>query len=224
MKKICVLGVPLGLVIASGVALADVTVTFQLAEPTDSFGQELTVGALGFLAASTQDDVFGEGADLMNSGLSVGNFYGDDVILGVFEVEELGGAGSGIFGFNGLVTYGPSDYANLDEDDRFQFYWFPDVTTIGTTLLGGESYGSYRSDSITSGSTIAFFAPADGTTNNLFVNSESVGGDVQNALLQANQVVPEPTSASLLVMAAAGALAARRRPRSRDCLAALRLG
>lgn len=167
-------------------------------------------GKIGLLVAD-------EGAvpGLVNAGgttLSLGSYLGggsDDRIIGITtSVADVGGTGfSGFQDLFASITYD----GNFGAGDKLYLLWFPTISSIGSVLGGDVSYGVYRSDAVNlaSGSDIAFIAPPDGSTNNLFAFASSIvaGSGVTKSDFTAKfttVAVPEPGAAALLLFAATG--------------------
>jgi hypothetical protein len=101
--------------------------------------------------------------------------------------------------------------------DALYIVWFPTMTTPGVTVSSGTSYGVFRTDTPDSLGTMAWTAPADGTTQSLFSLDNSLGGNpaISNSAFTANfTAVPEPATVGLFGVAALGVILLRRRFRA----------
>lgn len=166
---------------------------------------------------------------LVNAGgttLSVGSYLGgnsDDRIIAITtSVANVGG--TGFSGFQDLFAS-----INYDGDfgagDKLYLLWFPTITAIDSFIDGAVSYGVYRSDAVNlaSGSDIAFVAPADGSTSNLFAFDSSIvsGSGVSKGDFTAKYLTnPVPEPAVLALLGLAGFAWLFRRGRTRGMAAA----
>jgi len=177
------------------VSQANVNLEVQLLDLFQSNGTLITAGSKGILVASTTDSVFGQSDALLGLNLTVGSiFAGDDVVVGVMSASALdtnrGFADSVVVPYSG----------NLGEGDKLAFYWFPDIS--GSTVVGGSSYGFYRSDSIDSGAggTVAFIAPATGSALTLAYYDTANGGMATKPEFTASLTVPVPEPSTYALM------------------------
>ena len=163
-------------------------------------------GGTMVLIADTDGDGFG---DLTQATASwVGD--PDDVAVGRWEANGfyLGGAGNSFdavpFDLAGGVTAG----------DDLLLVWYDTPYSAGAVGPGDlVNFGTFRSDSILSGSDIAWVVPADGSTFSLNFATVSAGGESLDSAGYATQTtVPEPVSMSLLAIG--GGLLLRRRRRT----------
>lgn len=204
MKQFSILS--LAVLAFSGVATASVTIDFDISPVYQAGGaQQVAAGSIGVLVADTGGGGFASGSALIGATLSNGSLLGGDQILRVFQASDLD-IGAGVsMGFNDSIglTYG----GGLAAGTALAFYWFPTVSELGATLVGGESYGFYRSDIVESGSDMAFALPAD--TGGAYTLSVSGIGNS----LQANSVagVPEPGRVVLALLGLLGLSLRRRR-------------
>lgn len=214
MKKLAFLS----LIVFASVAQASVTLNFDFGPAYTAGGAGMVnTGSLGVLVADTSGSGFAQGASLIGSTLSTGSTLGGNRILGVMNASEITG---GIFGFSSPVSV--SDFTGLTTGTAtglggtpLMFYWFPSISSSGTTLGGGESYGSFRSNTIDagSGSDISFNLPSDGGTYSLAAYDTTLGGGYASSLFQANSVagVPEPGRLMLALIGLSGLFLRRRR-------------
>ena len=135
--------------------------------------------------------------DLLGRDLLAGEFFGvDDLVLDVFDSQDLGG---GLFGINSDASYALG--GGVDENDRIGVYWFDPVPS--DPIAAGQTGGFYRTDATdpNNGGDWSFFIPADNTNKNIFEFSDTVNGSssVPNSAFTANDfvVIPEPGSAGL---------------------------
>lgn len=191
-----------------GVDMGDFFNALELPAPITSYAVLVAdTGSNGFLgsytsAADADFSIFSGTSLTIGSSISGA---GDDQIIGVFRMQDFGGA-SGIQGsLSGINVVSGSLAAN----QQLAVYWFPTVTT--TSIAGTLSeYGFYRSDTVDASSDIAFVMPGDGANVNLYAfnfdgGSVPVGGFVAVA-------VPEPsTYAAIFGALALGFVAHRRR-------------
>ncbi len=215
MKKLAFLV----LVVFASMAQASVTLNFDFGPAYTSGGAGMVNnGSLGVLVADTSGSGFAQGASLIGSTLSAGATLGGNRILGVMNASDI--SGGGIFGFSSTVSV--SDFTGLTTGTAtgfggtpLMFYWFPSVNSAGTTLAGGEAYGSFRSDTIDGGSSsdISFNLPSDGGTYSLAAYDTTLGGGYASSLFQANSVagVPEPGRLMLALIGLSGLFLRRRR-------------
>lgn len=202
-------------------AQATITLTADYGALFQFNGSQIPVGSLGILVADT--GVSSGIVDPVNTVLSQGNFLGgssDDLILGVFSsinLTPIGGTNVG-FQFELEATYS----GNFNAGDKLYLLWFPTISTLGSTVGAGVSYGAYRSDTpnLPSGATPvtgAFIAPADGSLVNISAlfngpNDIAPGSPVTQADFTANlTTVPEPSAVALFGIAALSITLFRRR-------------
>lgn len=162
---------------------ASVTINFTAGDLRDFDGSNLvSSGALVVIGVSTLDGSFATPSP-------TGFFSGDDVEIYRGNVSPDGQFTGSLSG----VNY--SSIANWTAGDPLAIYWYPTLTTASTAPEVGVSYGTFRTDSVQSGSEIAWISPSDGTTSALSFVTASLGGDNPDALGYAsNLVVPEPST------------------------------
>lgn len=199
-------------------AQASVTINFDFGPAYTAGGASMVNnGALGVLVANTSGSGFAQGASLIGSTLTAGGSLGGNRILDVFGAKDIS---SGTFGYSSAISV--SDFTGITNGNatgaggtELMFYWFPSITTAGSTLAGGESYGSFRSSTIDagSGSQISFNMPADGGAYALAAYDTTLGGGYASSLFQANSVagVPEPGRVMLALLGLLGLTLRRRR-------------
>ncbi len=218
MKKILTAAL-LGLTLGASSALATVNLSLYGGNLRDGSGTTLSDGSLLVLVASTTDSIFS--SPLPDTVLSIDSLFGgtgDDQIVGLFSVSEANSGLAGGYGSQLIINYS----GNLNAGDQLQLYWFPTLTTSSTSLGSYTPYGAYRTDSIASGSDIAWTLPSDGSTVtlNFFTASSGIGTESDafgNATLS---TIPEPaTTVALLGGAAALFVAHRRRQTRKQVLA-----
>lgn len=214
MKKLAFLS----LIVFASMAQASVTLNFDFGPAYTAGGAGMVNnGSVGVLVADTSGSGFAQGASLIGSTLTAGGTLGGNRILGVMNATEISG---GIFGFSSTVNV--SDFTGLTTGTAtglggtpLMFYWFPSINSAGSTLAGGESYGSFRSDTIDGGSSsdISFNLPADGGAYSLAAYDTTLGGGYASSLFQANSVagVPEPGRVMLALLGLLGLTLRRRR-------------
>lgn len=182
---------------------------------------QINAGIVGILVAdeSTKLGI----ANPYNTVLNVGNYLGgnsDDRIIGIFKsIAGVTGHGAGFQVDLTNLSYS----GNFNAGDQLYLLWFPTITTIGSTVNAGQTYGVYTSTSITpnsaSGATMSWFSPADGSSNTLsaYLNSIYSGSGVTTADFTANKIaaVPEPSIYGLFGIGAIGIFLLRGRYRAR---------
>jgi hypothetical protein len=221
MKLFRILSV--GIFLGAGLltAKADFSLNTEYAALFKSDGTtEIGAGWIGIIVA---DEGTAAGIiDPYNTVLSVGNYLGgssDDRIIGLTtSVSNV--AGTGFSGFQQNYT-GLTYSGNFDAGDNLYLLWFPTISTAGSTVGAGVSYGVYRSSTANtaSGADIGFVAPSDGFAYNMsaYLNSIAGGGGVTAADFTASQItaVPEPSLYGLLGVGAIGLVLFRARNRRR---------
>jgi hypothetical protein len=151
--------------------------------------------------------------------LTLGSYLGgtsDDRIVGITSsIASVAGFGSG-FQDNFSISY----TGNLGSGDKLYLLWFPTLTTMGSTVGSGISYGLYRSDVVNtaSGSDISFALPAGPTFNGSlagYLDSIAPGSGITTNDFTANYTtaVPEPSTIAVLQVAALVVLMFRRKLR-----------
>jgi len=229
-------------------AFADTsTLSFSLGVIRDRSGNPVAAdtslgsnnGTVGILVASASGN-FSGGTDLLGSTLSAGNALGsgDNKIVSTFHAQ--------LVPFNPTVnpqtdTLFASSDITIDttvyaSGTKLQVYWFPGITTDGTTLSAASLlplsaanlfyYGAYRNDAVDVYSTIGFFVPTANssdtiniydTTAMLALLGDATGGLTTQTNLTALQTiaVPEPSTVAALLLGGGclmtGALARRRK-------------
>jgi hypothetical protein len=184
---------------------ATITVTFGPLR--DLGGTIATSSFVWMLVVDTDRDGF--------SDPTPGDFVGgssDDLVV----FKDVNGRSDGAIVAVSAVP-NPADVAGLDSDDPFRVVWFPAESSVGAgssgaELVGGEAFGSFRTDAATDGGTNGFLYPGDGNSINVNALTSELGGATSAALLTAGGTVliPEP-STSLLVGLAFGFLFVRRK-------------
>lgn len=197
---------------------ATITISAEYATIFQDNGSPIQSGRIGLLVADL--GAIPGIVDPFGTTLTTGNFLGggsDDLIIGTFQslsnVANTGGSGFQIQ-LSG-ITYG----GDFGAGDKLYLLWFPTLTTIGSTVSSGVSYGVYRSDvpNVASGATAVtggFIAPADGSFINMsaYIGSIAPGSPVTQADFTANlTTVPEPSAVALFGVAALSMTLFRRR-------------
>ena len=181
-----------------GSASASVSISFTAGMIRGADGLPVDLNTVGVLVADTAHDGFGTAETLPGSTLLVNSSLGgaDNIILQVFQAEDLGG---GLIGFNGNVNY--TDVTLVSPGTPLAFFWFPTIKSAGETISKSVSvgYGVYRTDSIdiASGAGIAFSAPPDGSNSALavFDNLTVDGALATVANLTTSKVTTAPDAA-----------------------------
>jgi hypothetical protein len=125
-------------------------------------------------------------------------------------VSQLNSGISGGYGSMLNINYS----GNLTSGDALQLYWFPSLTLNSTSFGSYTPYGTYRTDTISSSSDIAWTLPSDGATVtlNFFTSSTGVDGAVADSFGNASlSTVPEPVTTVALLGGAAGLFVMHRR-------------
>lgn len=151
------------------------TVTINLAGGvlSNAAGTAMPNGGLVLLVASTTDATFT--APPSTASTAVGSVIaGDDIIIGSATIDSAAAAIAG--GFTKPINITLS--GSLNANDPLQLYWFPTLTSSSTTIGQSVAYGSFRTDSVASGSDIAWVLPADGATATLKILTTTAGGSV----------------------------------------------
>lgn len=208
------------LIVSSSALKASVTINFEFSSAyTASGASQVAPGTIGVLVANTGTG-FSSGEALIGSTLSVGSNLGTSKILAVMNAFDfnfgntpltMGFSDSILLSdFTGLTLGTNSNTAGTD----LAFYWFPGLTSSGSVIAEGQSYGYYRTDlvDLNSGADMSFNMPQDGFTFTLaassLVNPESS--------FQANSTagvagIPEPSRMILALVGFAGLMLRRRR-------------
>lgn len=213
MKKRKLLGL---LFIAAVSMTARATVTLQVFggpffEPDGT--TLVSENSIGILVADTTGNGFLTIESLAGFDLTVGDYWGDDLVMGVFGAASDSTIGDTLSG----LTYS----GNFGEGDAIGFYWFPELFSVGGTITGTTSWGFYRTNLIdgNSGADMAFYMPTDGTDGTLaFFHSGFASGAIASiadfTATSGASAVPEPgTSAALMGVVMLGFVAARRKRR-----------
>lgn len=203
----------------AGFASAELTIQLDMARLYTAGGSsQVADGTIGVLVANTSGGGFGQGASLVGAELSAGQLLGGNRILGTLQAFDVSDAGD--FGFGQPVTV--SDFtgmtfgsSNGSGGTELAVYWFPGITTAGSIVSEGQSYGYFRSDTvdIDAGSNISFNLPADGGNYSLVAYETDLGGSFDAANFQANSVagIPEPSRMILAMLGFVGLMFRRRR-------------
>jgi hypothetical protein len=198
---------------------SDVTINYWLQDFTiGASTNKITNGSLLFISHGT-NNVFNSG-----SGWSSGTssfILGDDSFLALVPIVngKADGALANLAAPAG-TSYGTTQFSILFINDI-------SLQSNGSLLAGftfgsgagstSYDYGTFRSSTIDrwggeGDGYIAYQMPADGALVSFYSVSADQGGDIPAALntTSAFSIVPEPTSASLLMIGAAGLIALRR--------------
>jgi hypothetical protein len=191
---------------------SSVTLGGQYATLFESNGSTpIPVNSIGLLVADTNNDGL---ADPFGLTLSPNQTFGvDNLVIGVYQALDFG------VGVNTGIDIGGTTYSYsgpFAAGDDLWLMWFPSLSTAGSVVGGGVSYGQYRSDSVNtfSGADIAFVAPPDGNNSNMsaFLDSIVGGGGITPTDFTASQTtVPEPNTWLLTAVGLTLALTLRRR-------------
>jgi hypothetical protein len=197
---------------------AGVTLNYDL--QTFTAGLNNLTGTL-LLISHGVDNLFNSNGGWSNGTKSF--LLGDDALIAAVGISDgvasgalnniLAPAGSayGTTRFTGLfvggLTSSQINYSNAQLSGALTF------AATGTSY----NWGSYRSDSIEAyggdaTGKIAWIIPADGNTVDFWAASASAGGDIVAALNTTSTltVIPEPSTASLMMIGAVGLVALRR--------------
>ena len=181
----------------SGSAMATVTFFYELAWTPGG----VAVGSTGIMVVDTAGDGFNStNASLLGESLAVGTTLGaDDYIIDSTTAVDFGG---GLTGFTSSVSTFTLGTGGVGAGDDMRIYWF-DSPLLGDPLVSGQTYGSFRTDTIDgpSNGNLGFEIPGDGNSNNIFAYSTSVvGGVLSDASFIANNdtIIPEPGTGVLL--------------------------
>jgi hypothetical protein len=194
--------------------VADVSLDVEMGDFFSADGTDAPIGTYAILVSDTGSDGFlgsytsaadadfsiFSGTSLTSGSILSGT--GNDEIIGVFQMADLGTGGSSFFSF--LTGIDISGSSSLSSGQNLAVYWFPTITNTSITGSVNE-YGFYRSDSVdtASGSDIAFVMPTDGAY---------IFAEFPDAASFTAVAVPEPsTYAALLGALALGFVAYRRR-------------
>lgn len=204
---------------------ASITINFGLGGVYTAGGSsQIAAGTIGVLVADTTGGGFAQGSDLIGSTLSVGSTFGTNGrVLGVLSAtSDL--FGSGIAGFEAAINISDPLLAGLtfgsattNTGSDLMFYWFPGITSAGSTITEGQSYGFFREDSKAaldgSFSDMSFNLPANSDILGLYANTIDTFGHLPNDTFQANSVagVPEPSRMILAMLGFVGLMFRRRR-------------
>ena len=204
-------------------AQATVQIDLQIGGIYQSDGTtKVPIGSIGVLVASTTDSSFlatntATSSSLAGTTLSVGSFLGgsDDMIVKVLTAKAFTGTSDN--GFSDVSTYTLT--GNWNAGDALAIYWFPTITTAGSTVQNGTSFGFFTSSTFDSsvGGSSALVTPSDSSSVNMYYFTQSVTGQpstVSASQLSATQTVtavPEPSTFALvgLGMGFAGWMARR---------------
>ncbi len=208
------------ILICSGFATlvkASVTIDFQIGNVLNSSLVSVPVGTVGILLADNNGTGLPTSTELVGAILSGGGSIGDSQILSVMQAVNAGG---GLNAFvSGLLsislTGGLTGGAGITGTD-LAFYWFPGITTVGSTVTDGQSYGVFRTDLIDgpSGGSLSFNLPSDGASGSIYAFTLNESGGYPNNTFTANltaTAVPEPSRMILTVIGLGAFLMRRRR-------------
>lgn len=196
-------------------ALANYTLAFELGAMKTATGTAVPVGSVGVLVADTGNNNFvvdgdGSGLTIAGSTLAVGQSLGasDNIIVGIFTAADLGSElQSGETGFLATVQFDSSLGTFQSGVTKLALYWFPSITTTGSLLSVGVSYGYYRSDAYdTNWANVAFFAPPESFMYRLVGFDTNNGGTIDPNSLKALNVTAIPEPSSVVLLAAGGFL------------------
>jgi hypothetical protein len=180
-------------------------------------GNPIDINSIGILVADLSN---GGISDPFGTTLSAGASFStnsNNLILSVLSAVDIGG------GYRGFDLSGTSlSYAgDFGPGDNLYLVWFPLISVAGSVVGYGIDYGVYggAAATVSTDSTMAWVGPADGFAYELFSLTTgpatdfslppSVGAD--SSLQATLTTVPEPSSALLLGLGAAGLYLLRRR-------------
>lgn len=213
------------ILVTCGVVHADVTYSVDFGQLTNSESTPLPAGALWALIGQ---DSLGS----LPGGLSANDGLSSDPNLSLISAEFAGSIieTGEIIGGGRVLATGPidgdgfvSDTASsidfeglgLNVNDRFGFYWFPDLTEISNVLPQDSPFeiGGFQQDSVSedSGGNIGMQVPASGNYALAYYDSSVTGGATPyDPILFRSVVIPETSS---VLLAFAGCLLMMRRRR-----------
>lgn len=211
----------LSLLLATGAATASITLDYSLARAFTAGGaSQVAPGTIGVLVADTFGTGLPNASELVGATLSNGSSIGDARILRVFSAFDISTGGD--FGFQDTFTI--SDFSGMTLGSQANtvgtdlgFYWFPGITSAGSTVNEGQSYGFFRTDTVdtNSGADMSYNMPGDGFSYTLASLDTSLGGSFAPSSFQANSVAigisPEPSRMMLLGLGLVGVFFRRRR-------------
>jgi hypothetical protein len=146
-------------------ASASVTINLFAGELFQSDGvTPIPLNSLIQLVASTTDSTFSLPSTTSFTGGSA-----DDLVIASFGSNNASGSGT----VQQPVVYNYS--GNFNAGDPLILRWWPSLTT-GATSPGSTTFGQFRTDSVENSSDIAWFAPADGSTEALNFADTAVSG------------------------------------------------
>ena len=196
-------------------AEATIVINLQADYIRDFNGVAAPLNSLAFIVASTADANFG--TILPGSSTAVGTLIdgSDDYIVGV--IPNSAWADVGVIDF--AKTFNVSTIPGWNAGDRLGLVWLPALGSGASTIPNGARYGFYSNPSAIDG-TQSWVTPGETFTRNLgFYTSDAgiFGPPVPSANTPASSRaatvvgVPEPTSAFLVAVGAAGLMMRRRR-------------
>jgi hypothetical protein len=200
MRNLCLLDSALMLLVKP--AAGSITITFDLGAVYTAGGENnVAAGTIGVLVADAAGlGGFARGDDLLGVTLAAGNSFGAGgrirgLVTATDNLYNLGVSGfsENINISNDLLaglTFGAADTTT---GTSLAFYWFPGITTAGSTITAGQSYGFYREDSLAalagSGSQMSFNLPQDGSALQLAALTIAADGNLPENTFHANSVV-----------------------------------
>lgn len=212
---------------ASNAAFASISIQLQVGSLRTQAGSIVAPGTIAVLVSDTNG--FSSQStletELLGKTLSVGTTFSDfGKILGVFNASDL--SGNGEIGLGGnipsldLAALGLTGSANNTTATDLAVLWFPGLTTVGSTLSQGQSFGFYRSDTTDplSGGDMSFNVPTDGFPYTLAAYDNTLGGGGNGSVLPSTfnatgtvGAVPEPSRSMLAVLGLACLIGRRKR-------------
>jgi len=211
---------------ASNAAFASISIQLQVGSLRTQAGSIIAPGTIAVLASDTNgfSSQSALETELLGKTLSVGTTFSDfGKILGVFNASDL--SGSGEIGLGGstvldLAALGLTGSANNTTATDLAVLWFPGLTTVGSTLSQGQSFGFYRSDTTDalSGGDMSFNVPTDGFPYTLAAYDNTLGGGGNGSVLPSTfnaagtvGAVPEPSRSMLALIGLTCLLGRRKR-------------
>lgn len=211
-------------------AKASIVINFEFEALRDSSGIAVSNGTVFALIASNSSGSLPSATDLLGAELSTGF----DISNGsrIFAVGQTTSAVSAPGNAAGsLNDLGGDNYSSVSDTrlgaapigSIWGLYWFPSISTTGTTIAGGDVYGFFQSSNVDTGQPIgdtAMILQGDGNpasvayydlpTLNTFAGPPTANTPSVSDFSANFTVIPEP-SAAILGLLGAGALLMRRR-------------
>lgn len=199
---------------------ATIAITLQADLLKDQLGNPAPMGSMALLIASTADALFASLPAGLNTSAGTQVGASDDYIVGA--VSGLSWADVGAFEatFQGGTALTLGAIPGWTAGDSLALVWVPSLVANATVIPGNTFYGLYtRNVATLSDGSAAWLTPTDGNDATLtFVTQDgnifspgSTASNAPNVSRATLQAVPEPTSAFLIAVGAAGLMMRRRR-------------